>query len=118
VLELSERAQAIQNIMSTVQDLADQSHLLAVNASIEAARAGEHGKGFSVVAQEIRALADQSKGSTEQIKTILEDIRHRINSVVISTEQGSREVQAGADQANIAEAAIQISPSVFLMPLR
>ena len=64
VLELSERAQAIENIMSTVQDLADQSHLLAVNASIEAARAGEHGKGFSVVAQEIKALADQSKGAT------------------------------------------------------
>src|SRR5208283_131969 len=83
VLELSERAQAIENIMSTVQDLADQSHLLAVNASIEAARAGEYGKGFSVVAQEIKALADQSKGSTGQIKTILDDIRRRINSVVI-----------------------------------
>jgi methyl-accepting chemotaxis protein len=107
VLELSERAQAIENIMSTVQDLSDQSHLLAVNASIEAARAGEYGKGFSVVAQEIKALADQSKGSTGQIKTILEDIRRRINSVVISSEQGSREVQTGVDQANIAQSAIQ-----------
>jgi len=113
VLELSERARAIENIMSTVQDLADQSHLLAVNASIEAARAGEYGKGFSVVAQEIKALADQSKGSTGQIKTILGGIRHRINSVVISTEQGSKEVQIGVDQANIAEAAIQnLSDSV------
>ena len=107
VLELSGRAQAIENIMSTVQDLADQSHLLAVNASIEAARAGEHGKGFSVVAQEIKALADQSKGATQQIRTILEDTRNRINSVVISTEQGSKEVQTGVDQANIAESAIQ-----------
>jgi methyl-accepting chemotaxis protein len=114
VLELSGRAQAIENIMSTVQDLADQSHLLAVNASIEAARAGEHGKGFSVVAQEIKALADQSKGATQQIKTILEDTRNRINSVVISTEQGSKEVQTGVDQANIAETAIQnLSVSVF-----
>ena len=107
VLELSERAQAIENIMSTVQDLSDQSHLLAVNASIESARAGEYGKGFSVVAQEIKALADQSKGATGQIKTILDDIRRRINSVVISTEQGSREVQTGVDQANIAQTAIQ-----------
>jgi methyl-accepting chemotaxis protein len=107
VLELSEHARSIENIMSTVQDLTDQSHILAVNASIEAARAGEHGKGFSVVAQEIKALADQSKGSTEQIKTILDDIRQRIDSVVMSTEQGSKEVQIGVNQANIAEDAIQ-----------
>ena len=66
VLELSERANAIENILSTVQDLSDQSHLLAVNASIESARAGEYGKGFSVVAQEIKALADQSKGATHR----------------------------------------------------
>ena len=52
-------------------------------------------------------MADQSKGSTEQIKTILDDIRQRINSVVISTEQGSKEVQIGVNQANIAEDAIQ-----------
>ncbi len=107
VLELNERAGAIENIMSTVKDLADQSHLLAVNASIESARAGEYGKGFSVVAQEIKALADQSKGSTEQIKTILENVRQRINSVVISTEQGSTEVQTGVAQANIADDAIK-----------
>ncbi len=107
VIELSERANDIENILSTVQDLSDQSHLLAVNASIESARAGEYGKGFSVVAQEIKALADQSKGATGQIRTIVEDIRHRINSVVISTEQGSREVQTGVAQANIADDAIK-----------
>ncbi len=60
VIRLSERSQAIEDIIATVQDLADQSNLLAVNASIEAARAGDQGKGFAVVAHEIKALADQS----------------------------------------------------------
>ncbi|MBM3300061.1 MAG: methyl-accepting chemotaxis protein, partial [Deltaproteobacteria bacterium] len=68
VLKLNEHSQAIENIVSVVQDLADQSNLLAVNASIESARAGEQGKGFAVVAYEIKTLADQSKKATQQIR--------------------------------------------------
>ena len=71
---LSEQSLSIEEIIAAVKDLAEQSKLLAVNASIEAARAGEQGKGFAVVAQEIKTLADQSRQATDQVRTILEDI--------------------------------------------
>jgi methyl-accepting chemotaxis protein len=90
-----------------VQDLADQSNLLAVNASIEAARAGEHGRGFGIVAYEIKTLADQSKKATQEIRTILDDTRQCVSSVAMATEQGAREVQIGVEQANAAGYAIQ-----------
>lgn len=99
VVKLSERSQAIEEIIATVQDLADQSKLLAVNASIEAARAGDYGKGFSVVAHEIKSLADQSREATEQIRTILEDTRRWVSAVVMATEQGTKAVAAGVTQS-------------------
>ena len=71
IVRLSEQSQAIGEIIAAVNDLAEQSNLLAVNAAIEAARAGEQGKGFAVVAQEIRSLAEQSKQATAQVRTIL-----------------------------------------------
>ena len=64
IMRLSEQSQAIGGILSTVDDLAAQSNLLAVNAAIEAAKAGEQGKGFAVVAQEVKSLAEQSKQAT------------------------------------------------------
>jgi methyl-accepting chemotaxis protein len=102
VVRLSEHSRTIEHIIGTVQDLADQSNLLAVNASIEAARAGEHGKGFAVVAQEIKALADQSRDATQRIKSILEETRKWISAVVMATEQGSKAVQVGVQHSAIA----------------
>lgn len=106
VVRLSEHSQAIEAIIGSVQDLADQSNLLAVNASIEAARAGDQGKGFAVVAHEIKTLADQSKEATEQVRTILEDTRKWVSAVVMATEQGSKAVDAGVGQSVAAGEAI------------
>lgn len=95
VVRLSEQSQAIGAIIDTVNDLAEQSNLLAVNAAIEAAKAGEQGKGFGVVAQEIRSLASQSKQATAQVRTILSDVQKAIGSAVMVTEQGSKAVEEG-----------------------
>ncbi|MBV9281371.1 MAG: MCP four helix bundle domain-containing protein [Chloroflexi bacterium] len=96
ILALSEQSQQIGEIIATVNDLADQSNLLALNAAIEASRAGEHGKGFTVVAQEIRTLAEQSKKATAQVRTILSDIQTATNAAVMATEQGTKGVDAGS----------------------
>ncbi len=107
VLRLNEHSQAIQDIIGSVQDLADQSNLLAVNAAIEAARAGEQGKGFAVVAQEIKRLADQSRQATNKIRSILEDTRKRVGEVVMATEEGGRAVRSGVEQSIRAGESIQ-----------
>jgi methyl-accepting chemotaxis protein len=95
VVKLSEQSRVIGDITTSVTDLADQSNLLAVNAAIEAAKAGEQGRGFAVVAQEIRSLAEQSKGATAQVKEILNDIQRAVNQVVMATEQGAKAVENG-----------------------
>jgi methyl-accepting chemotaxis protein len=95
MVRLSEQTQAIGQILATVDDLAAQSNLLAINASIEAAKAGEHGKGFMVVAQEVRNLAEQSKQATGQVRNILGDIQKATTSAVMATEQGSKAVESG-----------------------
>ena len=99
VLSLAERAQDISGIVRAVEDLADQIHLLALNAAIEAARAGEHGRGFSVVATEVRALADQSKRATTQITEILGEIQQGTNTAVMATEEGGKSVATGVHRS-------------------
>lgn len=98
IVRLSEQSQAIGEIIATVNDLAEQSNLLAVNAAIEATRAGEQGKGFAVVAQEVKSLAEQSKQATAQVRTILGDIQKATSAAVLATEQGSKAVEAGVRQ--------------------
>jgi methyl-accepting chemotaxis protein len=100
IAKLSEQSQTIGSIISSVNDIANQSNLLAVNASIEAAKAGEQGKGFAVVAQEVRNLAEQSKDSTAQVRGILNDIQKAIGGAVMATEQGTKAVETGMIQSN------------------
>jgi methyl-accepting chemotaxis protein len=100
VVRLSEQGQTIGEIIATVNDLAEQSNLLAVNAAIEATRAGEYGKGFAVVAQEVRSLAEQSRQATTQVRTILMEVQKATSAAVMATEQGTKAVVAGVKQAN------------------
>lgn len=99
MVRLSEQSQAIGDIIATVDDLAQQSNLLSVNASIEAAKAGEQGKGFAVVAQEVKSLANQSKQATNQVRVILSDIQKATSAAVMATEQGSKAVEAGVQKS-------------------
>lgn len=100
IIKLSEHSQAIGKIIDTVNDLAEQSNLLAVNAAIEAAKASEQGKGFAIVAQEVRSLAEQSKEATVQVYTILNDIQNATSSAVMATEQGAKAVALGVDRSS------------------
>ncbi len=99
IVRLSEQSQEVGEITETVEDLAEQSNLLAVNASIEASKAGEQGRGFSVVAQEIKSLADQSKGSAREVHRILRDIQKATSAAVMAIEQGAKVVEQGTKDA-------------------
>lgn len=96
IQKLSDQNRSIGEITSTVADIADQSNLLAVNAAIEAAKAGEHGRTFTVVAQEIRSLAEQSKKSTVQVKEILNEIQKSVQQAVEVIRKGSLTVDEGS----------------------
>ena len=100
ILTLSEQAQAIGEIIATVNEIAEQTNLLALNAAIEASRAGEHGRGFSVVATEIKALADQSKKATAQVRQILGEIQRATNNAVMVTEEGTKGVNSALNAVN------------------
>jgi methyl-accepting chemotaxis protein len=106
VVGLAEQAQSISEIVSSVDDIAEQSNLLALNAAIEAARSGEAGRGFSVVAAEVKALAEQSKRATSKVREILGDIQKRTNSAVLVTEQNTR--SAGAALTMVTDAGERI----------
>ena len=108
VVMLSEQTQAIGEIITAVNDLAQQSNLLAVNAAIEASKAGEQGKGFAVVAQEIKSLADQSKQATEQVRSILNDIQKATGKSVLAAEQVSKAVENGVRQATESGESIKV----------
>ena len=107
VVGLSEKTQAIGEIIATVNDLAEQSHLLALNAAIEAAAAGEHGRSFSVIASEVKNLADQSREATVQVRGILGDIQKGINSSVMLTEEAVKRVDSGKTEAEVADRTIR-----------
>ncbi|MCA9804688.1 MAG: hypothetical protein KC777_22110 [Cyanobacteria bacterium HKST-UBA02] len=126
ILTLRNQTKQVGEIIATVDDIAQQSNLLAVNAAIEAARAGEQGKGFAVVAQAIKSLADQSKKATSSVRSILNEIVEATASATMKTEHGSKVIgdgegfasQAGSAMVTLAEsinrsaqAAIQIEAS-------
>src|SRR5581483_8741789 len=107
IVSLSEKTQAVSEIIVTVNDIAERSNQLALNAAIEAAGAGEQGNRFSVVANEIKNLADQAKESTVQVRTILSDIQKGINSSVMLTEEAVKRADAGKQQADLTEQTIR-----------
>jgi methyl-accepting chemotaxis protein len=107
IVALSEKTQAVGEIIGTVNDVAERSNLLALNAAIEAAAAGEQGNRFSVVANEMKNLADQAKDSTVQVRTILGEIQKGINSSVMLTEEAVKRAEAGKQQADVAEQTIR-----------
>jgi methyl-accepting chemotaxis protein len=107
IVALSEKTQAVGEIIATVNDVAERSNLLALNAAIEAAAAGDQGSRFSVVANEMKNLADQAKDSTVQVRTILGDIQKGINSSVMLTEEAVKRTETGKRQADVAEETIR-----------
>ncbi|MBO1074195.1 methyl-accepting chemotaxis protein [Roseomonas marmotae] len=117
IVALSEKTQAIGEIITTVNDISERSHLLALNAAIEAAAAGEQGRSFSVVAAEMKTLADQAKEATSQVRSILGDIQRGINSSVMLTEEAVKRVAAGRERTDtthttISEITARIQESV------
>ncbi len=109
IVTLSEQSQAIGEITGSVNELAEQSNLLAVNAAIEAAKAGEQGKGFGVVAQEIRSLAEQSKQATTQVRALLAEVQKAISNAVMATEQTDKVVDSGVAQSRQAGESIGVA---------
>ncbi len=98
MLELGKKSQEIGAVLDIVLELAEQTNILAINATIEAAGAGENGKRFAVVADEIRKLADRVGGSAKEIRTLIEEVRGAVNTTVMATETGSKAVDAGSRQ--------------------
>ena len=98
--QLGERSKEIGEIVNTISGIAGQTNLLALNAAIEAARAGEHGRGFAVVADEVRKLAEQSQVSAKHISELIGKIQNDTQSVVQSMNVGTTEVKAGAEAVN------------------
>ncbi len=113
MLDLGKKSQQIGAVLEIVSELAEQTNILAINATIEAAGAGEAGRRFGVVADEIRKLADRVGGSTKEIRGLIDDVRSAVNTTVMTTETGSKAVEAGADQfGRVASAFSQISGQV------
>ncbi|MEW5947200.1 MAG: methyl-accepting chemotaxis protein [bacterium] len=106
IRELGESSAQIGNIVSTIREIADQTNLLALNAAIEAARAGEEGRGFNVVAQNIKKLAERSTEATKDIEKLVRSIQKETEKVVSAMDEGVKEVQKGTDLADQASEAL------------
>jgi methyl-accepting chemotaxis protein len=104
---LGERSKEIYRVLDLITDIAQETHILSLNAAIEAAAAGEHGRRFSVVADEVRRLAKRSRESVESVRVILDEFAGSIRATVVATEEGGKEVVRVLERARAAAAAIE-----------
>jgi methyl-accepting chemotaxis protein len=104
MLELGRKSHQIGSVLNLTRELADQTNILAINASVEAASAGDAGRRFAAVAEEIRRLADRVADSTNEIRELVDDVHASTNTTVMATEDGAKAVDVGSRQiAELAE---------------
>jgi methyl-accepting chemotaxis protein len=113
IISLAQQAQAIGEIIALVNDIAEQTNLLALNAAIEASRAGDHGRGFSVVAAEVKVLAEQSKKAFDKARRNLGEIQAQTNRAVMATEEGTKCVSSAMSAVNAAGESIRVLTDVI-----
>jgi methyl-accepting chemotaxis protein len=104
---LGTRSKEIYRVLDLITEIAQETHILSLNAAIEAAAAGDHGRRFSVVAEEVRRLAQRSQESVESVRNLLDEFSGSIRATIVATEEGSKEASRVLERSRAAAAAIE-----------